>query len=180
MLAAGAAVFAAAPAYAEDSVLVPIPLPDGFSDQKCEELDSGKSEEGGLGETEDISAPAGQVITMVCVKAGDENSDAGVEYYMVEPPTNTVTITHSTGKDISHYSFSYEPEPTTPPTTPPATTPPVTTPPVETTPPAGGGGDGGVTLAETGFENGWLAFVGIGALAVGAAIAVPRMVAKRR
>ncbi|MEV1130070.1 LPXTG cell wall anchor domain-containing protein [Agromyces sp. NPDC049794] len=73
------------------------------------------------------------------------------------------------------------PPPTTePPTTePPVTDPPATTPAVETTPPVGGG-DGGAKLADTGFENGWLAFVGVGALAAGAALVVPRMVAKRR
>jgi len=185
LLAAGAAVFSAAPAYAVDSVLVPIPLPDGASDQICEELDSTKINLGDGNETFVITAPAGEVITMVCVKSGDDNSGGGPEYYLVEPPANSVTISHSTGRDISHYSFASELPPTEPPATeppatePPATEPPATTPPAETTPPAGGG-DGGAKLAETGFENGWLAFVGLGALAVGAAIAVPRMVAKRR
>ena len=72
------------------------------------------------------------------------------------------------------------PPATTPPaTTPPATTPPATTPPA-TTPPTSGGGDGDANLADTGFETGWLPFVGIGALALGAAIGLRSLVSKRR
>jgi hypothetical protein len=188
LLAGGAALFAAAPAYAAD--LVPTDPPEGASDQICEGLDSGKSPDGAYGTDEEIFAPEGQVITLVCVKAGDEASGAGVEYYEVVPPSESVVISHSTGKDISHFSFSYEPA--TPPTTPPATTPPVTTPPVETTPPAetttppttttpapAGGGDGDA-LAETGFDGGWLLVVGLAALGLGGAIVGERIVAARR
>jgi LPXTG-motif cell wall-anchored protein len=185
LLAGGAVAFVAAPAYA---AIVPTDPPPGASDQICEGLDSTKINLDGEQETFEISAEEGFVITGFCVKSGDDNSDGGPEYYLVDPPTNTVTISHSTGRDISHYSFSFEKVATTPPTTPPATTPPgttppettpATTPPASTTPPAGGG-DGAAALAETGFENGWLAFIGIGALALGGALIAPRLIAKRR
>ncbi|MGR0220640.1 hypothetical protein [Agromyces sp. ZXT2-6] len=181
LLGGGAALFAAAPAYAAN---VPTDPPAGAPTQKCAELDSGKSTDGAYGEDELITAPEGYVITMFCVKSGSENQeDGGPEYYLVQPPTNSVTIAHSTGKDISHFSFSYEKVTTPPVTTPPVTTPPHTTP-VETTPvkttPAGGGDGEGKELAETGFDNGWLLFAGLGAIALGGAIAGPRIAAAKR
>jgi hypothetical protein len=184
LLGGGAALFAAAPAYAD---IIPTDPPEGASDQVCEDLTFPKTDLGGELETYEISAPDGYVITGFCVKSGDDNSGGGPEYYLVDPPTQTVTISHSTDKAISHYSYSYEKVTTTPPSTPPVTTPPVTTPPetthttppVETTP-AGGGDGEGKELAETGFDNGWLLFAGIGAIALGGAIAAPRIAAAKR
>jgi LPXTG-motif cell wall-anchored protein len=173
LLAGAAVVFSAAPAYAEN---IPTEPPEGASDQVCEEGDSTKIDLDGTDSTFVITAEEGFVITAFCVKAGDDASDAGVEYYLVDPPTNTVTISHSTGKGISHYSFIQEepePEPTPTPTPTPEPTPEPTTPPA-------GGGDGGAKLAETGFDAGWMPFAGIGLLALGAALFVPRLVAKRR
>jgi hypothetical protein len=180
LLAGGAVVFSAGPAYA---AIIPADPPEGASDQICEELDSGKSTEGGLGKTEEISAPEGMVITAVCVKSGADASGGGPEYYFVDAPTNSVTISHSTGKEISHFSFAYEPAPTpmaasTSTSAEPTPTPTVV--PTEAPVPDAGSGDGGAKLAETGFDAGWLPFVGIGALALGAALVVPRLVAKRR
>ena len=182
LLAAGAAVFSAAPAFAYE--VNEIEPPAGAPTDVCMDLTEPKEDTTGNPLTVEISAPDGYVITMYCVKAGSDQQGNGPRYFEVVPPTQTITISYPGGKAVSHYSYAYEKVATTPPTTPPATEPPATeppatTPPVETTPPAGGG-DGGAKLAETGFENGWLAFVGLGALAVGAAIAVPRMVAKRR
>lgn len=166
LLAGGAVVFSAAPAHA---AIIPTDPPEGASDQVCEPLDSGKSAEGGLGTTEEIFAPEGMVITLVCVKSGDEASGGGPEYYLVEPPTNSVVISHSTNKEISHYSFAFEAAPTPTPNPTPEPTP------TPTLPPAGGD-----KLAETGFESAWLPFAGIGVLALGAALVVPRLAAKRR
>lgn len=85
-----------------------------------------------------ISAPAGYLISAYCVKAGSANQGDGPEYVTVNPPKESVTITHSTGKGISHYAVTYvKKEATTttiPPTTTPVTTTPVTTTPVTTTP----------------------------------------------
>lgn len=54
-----------------------------------------------------VSAPDGQLISGYCVKAGSANQGLGPEFVTVDPPQKTVTITHSSGKDISHYSLSY-------------------------------------------------------------------------
>ena len=54
-----------------------------------------------------VSAPDGKLISGYCVKAGSANQGLGPEFVTVDPPQKTVTITHSSGKDISHYSLSY-------------------------------------------------------------------------
>ena len=180
VLAGGAALFTASPAYAE---VIPVDPPAGAPTDVCADLTYPKTDTAGDPTSLEISAPAGYVITMYCVKAGSDQQGNGPVYFEVDPPTQTVTITYPDGKAISHYSFAYATAPTTPPpSTPPASTPPVTTPPTTTpaTAPPAGGGDGGAQLAETGFEAGWLAFVGIGALAIGAALALPRLITKRR
>lgn len=172
LLAGAAVVFSAAPAYAD---VIPVEPPEGAPTNVCADLTVVKTDTEGNPKSVEISAPAGNVITMYCVKAGSEQQGNGPLYFKVDPPTQTVTITYPDGKEISHYSYSYEPVPTPTPT--PTPTPEPT--PTPTTPP-GGGGDGGAKLAETGFDAGWLPFVGIGALALGAALFVPRLVAKRR
>jgi hypothetical protein len=53
------------------------------------------------------TAPDGKLISGYCVKAGSANQGLGPEFVTVDPPQKTVTITHSSGKDISHYSLSY-------------------------------------------------------------------------
>ena len=176
LLAGAAALFGAAPAAALET---PVPSPSAPPVEKvCD--DSGKIDVGGSHPTLEISAPDGYVITEYCVKAGSAVQGDGPEYVLVDPPQQTVTIEHSTGKDISHYSFSYEPASTTPPTTPPASTPPVTTPPATTVPPTTTGGGGGNTLAETGFDGTWLLIAGLGAVALGGLAIGERLVVKRR
>lgn len=178
LLAGGAALFSAAPAYAVET---PIPSPSAPPVEKvCDEFDSTKIDVDGKHPTLEISAPDGFVITEYCVKAGSAVQGDGPEYVLVEPPQQTVTISHTSGKDISHYSFSYEPAATTPPTTPPASTPPVTTPPATTAPPTTTGGGGGDALAETGFDGTWLLVAGLGAVALGGLVIGERLVVKRR
>jgi len=185
LLAGGAVAFSAVPAFATE--VIPIDPPAGAPTDKCADLTEPKQDTEGNPLSVEISAPDGFVITMYCVKSGSDNQGDGPLYFEVVPPTQTLTISYPDGRELSHYSFAYEKAATTPPTTPPVTTPPVTTPPettpatppASTTPPAGGG-DGGTALAETGFENGWLAFIGIGALALGGALIAPRLLAKRR
>jgi LPXTG-motif cell wall-anchored protein len=176
-LVLGGSLLFASPAFAEE--IVPVETQAPVEEKVCDELDSTKIDLKAGNTTFEIIADEGYLITGYCVKAGSALQGDGPEYVEVDPPQESVIIEHSTGKDISHYSFSQELAPTTPPTTPPATTPPATTPPASTTPPAGGG-DGAAALAETGFENGWLAFIGIGALALGGALIAPRLMAKRR
>lgn len=120
-------------------------------EQVCNEGNSGKIDVSG-GTTLTITAPEGYLIYEYCVKAGSVKQGNGPEYFTVEPPAASVTISHSSGKDISHYSAWYvqiPPEETTTTTVPETTTttvpeeetttttePPVTTttePPVTTT-----------------------------------------------
>jgi hypothetical protein len=184
----GAALFCVTPAFAAAAVDADATTPPSAVatdapqvEKVCEGLDSGKIDTPGAGATLEISAPEGFVITEYCVKAGSVQQGNGPEYVIVDPPTRTVTISHSSEKDISHYSFSYEPEPTTPPTTPPATTPPASTPPATTpavvtptTPPTK------AALAETGFDTTWLLIAGVGAVALGSLVIGERVFARRR
>ncbi|KRE25898.1 hypothetical protein [Agromyces sp. Soil535] len=181
LLAGGIALFSAAPAYAIPPTPTPIPTPSAPPEEGvCDELDSGKIDVSDKVTSLEISAPDGYVITEYCVKAGSVIHGDGPQYVTVDPPTQTVVIQHESGKDISHYSFSFELAPTTPPTTPPASTPPATTPPATT--PAGtttptGGGTG---LAETGFDGAWLLFAGLGAIAIGSLVVGERLAVRRR
>jgi LPXTG-motif cell wall-anchored protein len=86
---------------------------------------SGKIDTSGDPLSVTVSAPAGNVITKYCVKAGSANQGYGPEYYNVVPPQSSVTIAHSSGKAVSHYSYGYEPITTT--TTQPTTTSTTTT-----------------------------------------------------
>jgi hypothetical protein len=85
-----------------------------------------------------VTAPEGMVITGYCVKAGSGQQEEGPEYVNFDPPVTEVTITHSSGKDISHYTVFYAPAPTPTPTptpTEPTPTPTEPTPtPTEPTP----------------------------------------------
>lgn len=54
-----------------------------------------------------VTAPDGQLISGYCVKAGSLNQGNGPVYITVNPPLPTVTITHPSGKDISHYTVTY-------------------------------------------------------------------------
>lgn len=175
VLMGGASLFFAAPAFAEEAIPDTTSTSVVADDQVCDELSSGKKDVNGTVTEIVLTAPEGNLITKYCVKAGSTQNGNGPVYVELEEPVASLTITYPGGRDISHYSFSYEPAPTPTPT--PTPTPEPT--PTPSDPPAGGG-DGGAKLAETGFEAGWLPFAGIGALALGAALVVPRLVAKRR
>ncbi len=112
LLAGGAVVFSAAPAYADP--------PAG---QICPELDSGRIDVPDDPEVTSITITVddGFVITEVCVKAGAGPSGGGAVIIPVDPPSQTFTFEHPTGKGISHYSYSFEPAPTPTPT--PSATP---------------------------------------------------------
>jgi len=74
-----------------------------------------------------ITAPAGFLISSVCVKAGSIQQGDGPEIVTYSPPVASVTFEHSSGKAISHYAVTYVPVGTsTTPTTsgddPPTTT----------------------------------------------------------
>jgi LPXTG-motif cell wall-anchored protein len=111
---------------------------------KCAEYNVPKVETTGDPLTVTITAPEGQLIAKVCIKAGSANQGDGPEYTTYDPPVPSVTIGHSSGHAVSHYTYKLvdKPTPPTDPTVPPTdpTTPPTeptepTTPPTEPTVP---------------------------------------------
>jgi hypothetical protein len=78
-----------------------------------------------------VNAPEGYLISEYCVKAGSIEQGDGPEYVTVDPPASSVTISHSSGKAISHYSLTLVQIPTpteVPPTVTPTDVPPTVTP----------------------------------------------------
>ncbi|MFJ3405785.1 hypothetical protein [Promicromonospora sp. NPDC090134] len=66
-----------------------------------------------------VTAPEGYLITGYCVKAGSANQGLGPEDVVVDPPATEVTISHSSGKAISHYTLiTVKAEPTPEPSVP--------------------------------------------------------------
>jgi hypothetical protein len=95
------------------------------NEQVCPGLDSGKIDENGNKTKVTVTAPDGYLIDQYCAKAGSAKQGYGPELVTVDPPQESVTISHSSGKDLSHYSVSYvavegepDPEPTDEPTPP--------------------------------------------------------------
>lgn len=84
----------------------------------CLPLDSGKIDTTG-GPTSvtipnaEAPLPAGNVIVQYCVKAGSAGQGDGPKYVGVDPPQTSVTFSYPGDKEISHYSFAYEPAATT-------------------------------------------------------------------
>ncbi|WP_350347087.1 hypothetical protein ABIQ69_10605 [Agromyces sp. G08B096] len=76
------------------------------NDKVCDPLDTGHLTDA-TGATHTITAPEGKLIAEVCVKAGSIKQGQGPEYTTIDPPSKTVTISHSSKKDISHYSVRY-------------------------------------------------------------------------
>ncbi|MDR4534454.1 hypothetical protein [Glutamicibacter sp. PS] len=72
----------------------------------CPGWDTGHLGAGGATSTT-ITAPDGMVITGVCVKAGSAQQGNGPEITYYDPGVTSVTIWHSSGKQISHYSVMY-------------------------------------------------------------------------
>ncbi|HUF02018.1 MAG TPA: hypothetical protein VMN35_06305 [Gaiellaceae bacterium] len=135
MLGAMIALFSlgTAVAFAAASDAPPSPPGQSGNDQVCPEGDSGKINVSGSNASITVTAPEGKLISGYCVKAGSESQGLGPEFYTVDPPAKTVTITHSSGKDISHYSLTFIDEGTHTETHPTETHPTETTS-TETTP----------------------------------------------
>lgn len=100
------------------------------NEQVCPGLDSGKIDESGNKTKVTVTAPDGYLIDGYCAKAGSAKHGYGPELVTVDPPQASVTISHSSGKDLSHYSVSYvavqgepEPEPSEEPTVEPTDEP---------------------------------------------------------
>ncbi|WP_159605581.1 hypothetical protein [Agromyces humi] len=160
LLAGGAVLFSAAPAYAAP--------PAGLL---CPPLDSGRIDVPDDPEATSITITVddGFVITEVCVKAGAGPSGGGAVIIPVDPPSQTYTFEHPTGKGISHYSYSFEPVTTPTPSAPPTETSPAIVP-IDSTSSGGGGG----------LDGGWILITGLGALALGSAVVGERVAVRRR
>jgi hypothetical protein len=91
-----------------------------------------------------VTAPAGSLISQVCVKAGSDQQGNGPEIINYDPPVASATFSHSSGKEISHYSVLFVPVPTPTPSESPPTTPPG----------GGGGGGGGAAVGAAGAAGG--------------------------
>ena len=78
----------------------------GDGDKVCPPLDTGHLSAGNA-VSYTITAPEGQLIAEVCVKAGSTQQGNGPESTTLSTPSKTTTISHSSGKQISHYSVRY-------------------------------------------------------------------------
>ena len=121
------------------------------NDQVCPDLTTGHLDGGD--ETEiTITAPEGTLIVSYCVKAGSAEQEEGPEIVVLPEGVESITISHSSGKEISHYSYEYLPilEPTTTRPSPPPPPPP---PGGSTTTTGPGGGAGGSTTTVPGAST---------------------------
>ncbi len=86
----------------------------GAQEQVCPGLDTGQIDPSGEPTSLVITAPEGKVIVQVCVKAGSVNQGDGPEITNFNPGVTETTISHSSGKGISHYSVKYADAPPPP------------------------------------------------------------------
>lgn len=118
---------------------------DDHQEGICPPLDSGKVDVEHTTTTVTVNAPPGFLITGYCVKAGSVRQGNGPELVQLLEPAASWTFGHSSGKDVSHWSASFEaagsPEPEEPVEEPVVDVPveeppaPVDLPPVEFAPP---------------------------------------------
>jgi hypothetical protein len=92
----------------------------GAQEQVCPNLDTGHLSAGNQTSVT-ITAPPGQVIVQVCVKAGSAQQGEGPEITNFNPGVTSTTISHSSGKEISHFSVKFADAP--PPSNGPPTGP---------------------------------------------------------
>jgi hypothetical protein len=79
----------------------------------CPDLDTGHLSAGNQTSVT-ITAPAGKVIVQVCVKAGSAEQGDGPEFTNFNPGVTQTTLSHTSGKEISHYSVKFADAPPPP------------------------------------------------------------------
>jgi LPXTG-motif cell wall-anchored protein len=99
-----------AAAFAAPVAGAPVAVGDPKEEQTCPE--EGKLPGSGEQTSVTVTAPEGMVIVGYCVKAGSATQGEGPETFDVDPSATEVTISHSSGKAISHYTVFYEAAPT--------------------------------------------------------------------
>ena len=73
--------------------------------QVCQDSTVGKINVQGSHTEITVTASPGHLIDWWCAKAGSVNQGLGPEEHDVDPPAESIVITHSSGKDLSHYSY---------------------------------------------------------------------------
>jgi LPXTG-motif cell wall-anchored protein len=105
-----------AAAFAAPIAGAPVAITGGGNDGATCPKD-GKVDVEGEHVTLEVTAEPGYLITGYCVKAGSDKQGDGPVDVVVDPPAATVTISHPSGKAISHYTLvTVKAEPTPEPT----------------------------------------------------------------
>lgn len=103
-------------AFAAPIAGAPVAITGGGNDGATCPKD-GKVDVTGEQVTLEVTAEPGYLITGYCVKAGSDKQGDGPVDVVVDPPAATVTISHPSGKAISHYTLvTVKAEPTPEPT----------------------------------------------------------------
>ncbi|CAN5118902.1 hypothetical protein BH09ACT12_BH09ACT12_36500 [soil metagenome] len=101
----------------------------------CSALDSGTIVVPGNADRTTVEAPAGTLITGYCVKsAGLKGTTGAPEYVTLQTPVSKLSLTHTDGGNLTHYSLALREIPTEPAPTEPAPTEPAPTEPAPTEP----------------------------------------------
>ncbi|MEV0951389.1 LPXTG cell wall anchor domain-containing protein [Promicromonospora sp. NPDC050249] len=92
-----------AAAFAAPIAGAPIAATPSGGESTCPK--DGKVDVTGEHTTLEVTAEPGYLITGYCVKAGSDKQGNGPVDVVVDPPAATVTISHPSGKAISHYTL---------------------------------------------------------------------------
>ncbi|MFD6140885.1 LPXTG cell wall anchor domain-containing protein [Promicromonospora sp. NPDC060271] len=92
-----------AAAFAAPIAGAPVAITGGGDGATCPK--DGKVDVEGEHVTLEVTAEPGYLITGYCVKAGSDKQGDGPVDVVVDPPSATVTISHPSGKAISHYTL---------------------------------------------------------------------------
>lgn len=113
LLALGTAGVGLALAAGGTASAAPVDGPDELVDVVHEPTcpKDGKIDVAGEHHTLDLVAPAGKLIAGYCVKAGSIQQGDGPEVVWLDEPVSEITISHSSGKAISHYTVFLVDEP---------------------------------------------------------------------
>ena len=104
---------------------VATPAPASAAPGNGDDLDSGRVVVPGNADRVTVAAPAGQLVTGYCVKsAGLKGTTGAPEYVVLEKPVASLSLKHTDGGNLTHYSLTLSPvAPTPTPTPTPVPTP---------------------------------------------------------
>ena len=94
---------------------VATPAPASAAPGNCDDLDSGRVVVSGNADRVTVAAPAGQLVTGYCVKsAGLKGTTGAPEYVVLEKPVASLSLKHTDGGNLTHYSLTLSPVAPTP------------------------------------------------------------------